>query len=165
MTLSEFQLTQLMMPDSELIELAEKQISKLAETGGRSHKMCVPPEITDTDMILSELLRRYKELSSRPAPELEGAEEVWNIAESILGRCKCDIAYASRRLTDPNCSWCEYHVDFIQSLHKFAAAKVEKVQSELEAARARISQLEELNERLQFMVDNGLGDKDMKNDL
>ncbi|MDM8159054.1 hypothetical protein QUH73_04390 [Labilibaculum sp. K2S] len=32
----------------------------MARTGGRSHIMCVPPEITDTDMILSELVDRYE---------------------------------------------------------------------------------------------------------
>jgi hypothetical protein len=52
------------LPDSELIELADKEISKLAKTGGRSHTMCVPPKVTDTDMLLSELLRRFKELSN-----------------------------------------------------------------------------------------------------
>lgn len=48
------------MGDKELIEEVENQISELARTGGRSHKMCVPPMPTDTDMILSELVRRYK---------------------------------------------------------------------------------------------------------
>ena len=56
---------QAVMPDKELIELAEKQVSELARTGGRSHRMCVPPMITDTDMLLSELIRRFKELSSK----------------------------------------------------------------------------------------------------
>lgn len=40
--------------------VAEKHVSELAHTGGKSHKMCVPPMITDTDMIFSELIRRFK---------------------------------------------------------------------------------------------------------
>jgi hypothetical protein len=48
------------MSDQELITEVERQISELARTGGRSHKMCVPPMPTDTDMILSELVKRYK---------------------------------------------------------------------------------------------------------
>ena len=48
------------MPDEALIKEAEKQIFELARTGGKSHKMCVPPMPDDTDMILSELVRRYK---------------------------------------------------------------------------------------------------------
>ena len=31
------------MTDEVLIKEVEKQISELARTGGRSHKMCVPP--------------------------------------------------------------------------------------------------------------------------
>jgi len=59
-TIEKLQQMQAEMPDEVLIKKAEHQISELAKTGGRSHIMCVPPEITDTDMILSELVRRYK---------------------------------------------------------------------------------------------------------
>ena len=48
------------MTNEALIKEVEKQISELARTGGRSHRMCVPPMPEDTDMILSELVRRYK---------------------------------------------------------------------------------------------------------
>lgn len=51
------------MSDSELSELARKEISKLCETGGRSLIMSVPPMITDTDMLLCEVLRRFNILS------------------------------------------------------------------------------------------------------
>ena len=49
------------MKDDELIELVQEEISKLCKTGGKSLRMCVPPMITDTDMLLCELVRRYKE--------------------------------------------------------------------------------------------------------
>ena len=48
------------MDDKTLIALVEKTITDLAKTGGRSHRMTVPPQIDDTDMLLSELVERYK---------------------------------------------------------------------------------------------------------
>ena len=56
----EFRLKQAEMPDKELIELAREEVSKLCKTGGKSLTMCVPPMITDTDMILCEVIRRYE---------------------------------------------------------------------------------------------------------
>lgn len=60
MTIEELHQKQAEMSNKELIELAKKQVSELARTGGRSHKMCVPPMITDTDMLFSELIRRFE---------------------------------------------------------------------------------------------------------
>ncbi len=48
------------MDDKTLIALVEMTITDLAKTGGRSHRMTVPPQIDDTDMLLSELVERYK---------------------------------------------------------------------------------------------------------
>jgi len=59
-TADDFSKEQQQMPDSELIKLVKEQISNLAKTGGRSHTMCVPPSIKDTDMLLSELVRRFE---------------------------------------------------------------------------------------------------------
>lgn len=63
MTTEQFDAKQEEMPDSELIALVEKQISELAKTGGRSFTMCVPPMVTDTDMLFCELVRRLKILT------------------------------------------------------------------------------------------------------
>lgn len=60
MTTEEFAMMQEEMTDLELIELADKQVSQLAKTGGRSHTMTVPPRIDDTDMIFSELIKRFQ---------------------------------------------------------------------------------------------------------
>ncbi len=60
MTLKQFAEKQAQMSDKELIDLVEKAIYKMCETGGRSFVMCVPPCLNDLDMLLSELLRRYK---------------------------------------------------------------------------------------------------------
>lgn len=50
------------MQDSLLIYLANKEIDKLCKTGGRSFRMSIPVKIDDTDMILSELVRRFEKL-------------------------------------------------------------------------------------------------------
>ena len=60
MTKEKFEMLQEEMTNLELIDLAEKQVSKLAKTGGRSHTMTVPPRVDDTDMIFSELINRFK---------------------------------------------------------------------------------------------------------
>jgi hypothetical protein len=64
MKTEEFKKRQAEMSDQELIELAENQVSELARTGGRSHRMCIPPMITDTDMILGEIIRRFKKITT-----------------------------------------------------------------------------------------------------
>lgn len=46
--------------DAEIIEQAKNIICKLAETGGRSLKMSVPPNKNDTDMLLMEVVNRYE---------------------------------------------------------------------------------------------------------
>jgi hypothetical protein len=63
MTTEEFNKEQAKISDQELIEMVNKEIVNLAKTGGQSHKMTIPPRIDDTDMILGELLRRFKSLS------------------------------------------------------------------------------------------------------
>jgi hypothetical protein len=60
MTTEQFAITQEEMTDSDLIQLADKQVSQLARTGGKSHTMTVPPRIDDTDMIFSELIKRFE---------------------------------------------------------------------------------------------------------
>jgi len=48
--------------DEELIEKSGSYIGQLAKTYGKSHKMSIPPDKYDTDMLLGELRRRYKAL-------------------------------------------------------------------------------------------------------
>ena len=64
MTVEDFEKRQAAMSDKELIELAHKEISELCKTGGRSLRMCVPPMITDTDMVLCEVIKRFERLSN-----------------------------------------------------------------------------------------------------
>ena len=60
MTSEELKELQAKMTDEELIQIADKQLSEMCKTGGRSFRMTVPVEIKDTDMIFSELIRRFQ---------------------------------------------------------------------------------------------------------
>lgn len=53
------------MSDQELITLARKELRNLCRTGGRSIKMTVPPNPRDTDMLISESLRRFEALNKK----------------------------------------------------------------------------------------------------
>jgi hypothetical protein len=64
MTTEEFELMQSEMSDDNLIKLTLDEVSNLARTGGRSHKMSIPPKITDTDMLFCELIKRFKKLTN-----------------------------------------------------------------------------------------------------
>ena len=52
------------MTNKELHDLVRTELSKLCKTGGKSLTMCVPPMVTDTDMLISELLNRFKQLTN-----------------------------------------------------------------------------------------------------
>jgi hypothetical protein len=99
-------------------------------------------------------------LSSREDVERgEGEAEVWNIVESIIGRCTCDVAYVSRQMTDPNCRWCDYHVDLIKSIQTYAApfqAEIERLTKFYEIAgkanREANAEINKLNESLTVML-------------
>ncbi|MBF0553664.1 MAG: hypothetical protein HQK96_03820 [Nitrospirae bacterium] len=81
MTMEDFENKQAQMSNEELIELVNKQIIELARTGGKSHRMCIPPSIKDTDMLLSELVKRFKVAISSPQPT---REIDWKNVESEL---------------------------------------------------------------------------------
>ncbi len=59
----EFQEKVKAIPDQELVEMAQKELSKLCSTGGQSFTMTVPPRIDDTDIILSEVIKRFEVLA------------------------------------------------------------------------------------------------------
>lgn len=48
------------MSDNELIEFVEKEIYLLIESKGATITMSIPPSVQDTDMLLCELLDRFK---------------------------------------------------------------------------------------------------------
>lgn len=47
--------------NTTLLEMGYSEITKLCKTGGRSFTMSVPVNIKDTDIILTEIINRYKE--------------------------------------------------------------------------------------------------------
>lgn len=51
--------------DLELIDLVDNEISNLCQTGGKSFTMNVPVRAKDSDMILSEILKRFKQLKTK----------------------------------------------------------------------------------------------------
>ena len=61
MTVEQFEQKQREMPNEELYNLVQQQLSKLCKTGGKSLIMSVPPRVDDFDIIVSELLRRFKD--------------------------------------------------------------------------------------------------------
>ena len=63
MTHEEFQEKVKAIPDQELVEMAQKALNKLCSTGGQSFTMTVPPRIDDTDIILSEVIKRFEVLA------------------------------------------------------------------------------------------------------
>lgn len=62
MTHEEFQNKVHFISDRQLIEDATIAIEKLCRTGARSFTMTVPPQLDDTDIVLTELTRRFEEL-------------------------------------------------------------------------------------------------------
>ena len=65
MKTEEFKKKQSEMSNEALIGLAKDTISKMAESYGKAHKMTIPPSITDTDMLLSELIKRFEQYSQQ----------------------------------------------------------------------------------------------------
>ncbi len=49
------------MPDNELLQEVDQQLSELCKSGGNSFTMSIPPSVKDFDMLISELIRRFKE--------------------------------------------------------------------------------------------------------
>ncbi len=59
-----FEKKQSEMLDKELHDLVKSELFKLCRTGGKSMTMSVPPMITDTDMLIYELLNRFKRITN-----------------------------------------------------------------------------------------------------
>ena len=60
----QFEQKQAEMTDKELHDLVRTELSKLCKTGGKSLTMSVPPMVTDTDMLISELLNRFNRITN-----------------------------------------------------------------------------------------------------
>lgn len=71
----QFDMERALMPDEVLIELCKLEISKMCKTGGRSFTMTIPVRVSDTDMLLSELIDRYKRCITIKTDLLDGKIE------------------------------------------------------------------------------------------
>lgn len=58
MTFYQFEAKQAKMSDKELIEKCERVVHDTCETG--TFTMSVPPSVNDGDMLLCELIKRYR---------------------------------------------------------------------------------------------------------
>lgn len=47
--------------DYELFIKAQDILGRLCSTGGQSFRMTIPPQTYDTDIVLAELIRRFKD--------------------------------------------------------------------------------------------------------
>lgn len=63
MTHEQFQDKVKAISDEDLIKKADDSVSKLCKTGAKSFTMTVPPQTDDTDIILSEIIERFKRYS------------------------------------------------------------------------------------------------------
>lgn len=61
MTTKEFEKLQNEMSDQELIEECYKALIALCSTGGGAFKMTVPVNVYDTDMLFSQLMKRFEQ--------------------------------------------------------------------------------------------------------
>lgn len=50
--------------NKELADLVCEETTKMCRTGGKSFTMRVPANVKDTDMLISELVRRFRVLSN-----------------------------------------------------------------------------------------------------
>ena len=94
MTVEEFDQKQSEMPDKELLEKTQKLLSKLCETGGKSLSMSVPPSVNDFDMLICELMRRFKNVIN----EKEDSESCAGCR--FYNSCGIRIDYDNTRCSD-----------------------------------------------------------------
>ena len=63
--MEKFEEEQLALSNEELYNLMNEELSKLCNTGGRSFTMTVPVRVKDTDMLIAEMMKRFKEFYER----------------------------------------------------------------------------------------------------
>lgn len=69
MTHEQFQNKLSDIPNLNLAEKAQSALSKLCRTGGNSFTMTVPPTLDDTDVIFSEVIKRFEQFSFPEIPD------------------------------------------------------------------------------------------------
>ncbi len=77
MRTEEFQAKQAAMSNLELALRAETEIQAVCKNGMASFTMSIPPQVTNTDMIFCELIRRFRTLTGNEVtanPEIPGGK-------------------------------------------------------------------------------------------
>ncbi len=65
MSIQELREKQAAMSDQELAEKCENLIHELSESGGKRWRICVPAQVNDSDMLLCEIVRRFRDLTKQ----------------------------------------------------------------------------------------------------
>jgi hypothetical protein len=124
MTHEEFKAKVEAIPDVEHVGMASSRISKLCSTGAKSFKMTVPPRIDDTDVVLSEVVRRFELLAKSDAAKEAATEDtrpfnpkVVEIFEKYLPKEIAPLAIeAHKRSFEIDESWLNSGYDLPSSL-------------------------------------------------
>ena len=85
MTHEEFQQQIEAIPNLELAEKAHSALSKLCSSGGASFTMTVPPRLDDTDMILSEVIKRFELLQKKDKYIHDLEDTLYNLYKKLNG--------------------------------------------------------------------------------
>lgn len=104
MTIEQFKQKQAEMSNEELVKLAKERVKELRERGGRSHRMNIPSQVTDTDMIFSELIRRFENLGNKITESLSNLSEREKI--TIEGE---EFEIVTEPKTGDRCSGCYFY--------------------------------------------------------
>jgi hypothetical protein len=146
-TAEEFEAEQRAIPDDRLAEMAQNALSRLCETGGRSITMTVPPRVDDTDMVIAEVIKRFKAYAAQQKPPSSATAE--EIIESILESLGDPInihnhAFEIRPYTvDHKTEWWIFHKEvasgepLAQWLSKFATLHAQKIADKMVEERLR----------------------------
>lgn len=76
---------ELQITDTELLEKSYQWIRRLILTGGKDWKLSVPVRPDDPDIVLANLLRRFKKYSDA-LDQLNTLEKVVNLSDSEIVR-------------------------------------------------------------------------------
>ena len=88
--------------NEDLIKYANKELSNLCNTGGKSIHMSVPPQVTETDMVFSELIKRFDSLEQRNRELVYGIQKAIDELNTVDGRSIWDIEYDLKQLLSKN---------------------------------------------------------------
>lgn len=131
-TAEEFEAEQRAIPDDRLVEMAQNALSKLCETGGRSITMTVPPHIDDTDMVIAEVIRRFKAYAAQQKSEIKKPDVDLTFWETWLTTHGYSIEFDADGLWAE--SWIQEHkwVDIFDLMLQFAIEQNIKMPTEEE---------------------------------